>query len=59
MPTYQTLPLLEVDHGVANKDSKTTPQEESNIKMLPPPEPVCRFLGFHLDLSLYRLRFSR
>ena len=52
MPTYLTLPLLEVDHGVANKDSKTTPQEESNITMLPSPEPVSRFFGFLLDLSL-------
>ena len=43
---------LPVAHGVAINDSKTTPQEESNIKMLPPSEPVNRFLGFHLDLSL-------
>ena len=29
------------------------PQEKSNIKMLPPPEPMSRFFGFHLDLSLH------
>ena len=52
MPIDQTLLLLEIDHGVANKDSKTTPPEESNITMLPSPEPVSRFFGFHLDLSL-------
>ena len=52
MPADQTLPLLEVDHGVANKYSKTTSQEESNITMLPPPELGSRFFGFHLDLSL-------
>jgi len=42
---------LPVAHGVAFKDSKTTPQEESNIKVLPPSEPLKRFFGFHLDLS--------
>jgi hypothetical protein len=52
MPTDQTLPLLEANRGVANNDSKMTPQEESNITMLPSPEPVSRFFGFHLDLSL-------
>jgi hypothetical protein len=44
--------MLQADQGVAIKDYKMTPREESNIKMLPPPEPVRRFFGFHLDLSL-------
>ena len=51
MPTDQTLPLLEADHGDATKDYKMTPQEESNIKMLPLLEPVSQFMG-HQDLSL-------
>jgi len=42
---------LHVAHDVAFKDSKTTPQEESNIKVLPPSEPLKQFFGFHLDLS--------
>ena len=51
MPTDQTLQLLEANHGVANNDSKMTPQEESNIMMLPLLEPVSQFMG-HQDLSL-------
>ena len=41
-----------VAYGVTIKDTKTTPQEKSNIIMLSLPEPLCRFSGFHLDLSL-------
>jgi len=44
---------LPVAHGVAINDSKTTPQEESNIKIPPPSEPLNRFFDFHLDLSLH------
>ena len=47
------LPMLEADCGAAIKDSKMMPQEKSNIKMLPPPEPMSRFFGFHLHLSLH------
>ena len=52
MPADQTLPMLEADCGVATKDSKMMPQEESNIKMLQPPEPIGA-LAFHLDLPLH------
>jgi hypothetical protein len=52
MQTDQPPPMLQADWGVAIKDSKTTPQKESNLKMLLLPEPVCRFISFHLDLSV-------
>ena len=42
-----------VAYGVTIKDTKTTPQEKSNIKMLPLSEPLNQFFGFHLDLSLH------
>ena len=44
---------LPVVHGVAIKNSKTTPHEESIIKILPPSKPLNRFFSFHLDLSLH------
>ena len=55
----QIMLLLQVDQGITIKEFKTMPPEESNIKILPPLEPVRQFPGFHLDLSLYRLRSSR
>ena len=42
--------MLQADQGVAIKDSKATPQEESNKKMPLPLEPVYRFFGFQLDV---------
>jgi len=52
MQIDQPPPMLQADRGVDIKDSKTTPQKESNLKMLLLPELVCRFIGFHLDLSV-------
>ena len=52
MQTDQPPLVLHADRGVTIKDSKMTPQKESNLKMLLLPEPVRRFIGFHLDLSV-------